>query len=94
MLAFLIMRRRRQKKRLLNMSENEDKNKNEEENKVEDKNKIEEKAQLHADSFLRYELPNQSYRDQMSELPALEPVGSELPSEPRNRESQNDWRAD
>jgi hypothetical protein len=77
MLTFLIMRRRRQKKRLVVVSENED------------KNKIKEKAQLHADSLPRYELPSQRYRDQMSELPALEPVGSELPSERRNRDNEN-----
>jgi hypothetical protein len=53
-------------------------------------NEIKDKAQLHADSLARYELPTERYNDRMPELPALEPVGSELASEGLNRSSRNE----
>lgn len=36
------------------------------------------KAQLHGDSRIIHELPTEDYRDSLPELPAREPVGSEL----------------
>jgi hypothetical protein len=65
----------------------------------EDDNMTKDKAQLHADSLQRFELPTERYselpterNDHVRELPALEPVGSELMSDSLNRNLRNESR--